>query len=243
MRIEKYLADMGFGSRKEVKQLITTGQVTLGGVTCRKVGTQVVPGQDEVQVAGQVVHYQRYYYYLLHKPQGIISATEDNQHRTVIDWLGEAYRHQDLFPVGRLDIDTTGLLLLTNNGQLAHQLLAPKKKVHKVYEATIQGLVDEQDIMAFETGLDLGDFVSQPAQLKVLSHDVDRQQSEVAVTIVEGKFHQVKRMFEAVGKRVVRLHRRQMGPLVLEDELPVGHWRELKPSEQKALEPFGYCAD
>ena len=126
MRIEKYLADTGWGSRKDIKQLLAQKIVTINDQVCSKGGTQVTPGSDRVAVGGQVVPYQRYHYYLLNKPAGILSATEDRHHQTVIDWLGEGCQHLDLFPVGRLDIDTTGLLLLTNNGQLAHQLLSPK---------------------------------------------------------------------------------------------------------------------
>ena len=183
MRIEKYLADTGWGSRKDIKQLLAQKIVTINDQVCSKGGTQVTPGSDHIAVGGQAVPYQRYHYYLLNKPAGILSATEDARHQTVIDWLGEGYQHLDLFPVGRLDIDTTGLLLLTNNGQLAHQLLSPKKKVDKTYTATIRGLVDQADIAAFEAGLDLGDFTSLPADLTVLSQDVDQGTSQIQVII------------------------------------------------------------
>ena len=190
-----------------------------------------------------MVPYQRYHYYLLNKPAGILSATEDRHHQTVIDWLGEGYQHLDLFPVGRLDIDTTGLLLLTNNGQLAHQLLSPKKKVDKTYTATIRGLVDQVDIAAFEAGLDLGDFTSLPAELTVLSQDMNQGTSQIQVIIQEGKFHQVKRMFQAVGKEVLTLHRLAMGPLRLDSDLALGQWRSLTEQEAQALEPYGYVAE
>ena len=240
MRIEKFLADMGYGSRKEVKQLLQSGFVWINGVPCRKAGSQVDPTQDEVQVGDTRVRYQKYAYYLLNKPEGIISATEDGYHQTVVDWMGEEYAHWELFPVGRLDIDTTGLLLMTNNGQLAHQLLSPKKKVSKLYQATIQGIVTQADVQQFADGLDLGDFVTLPAQLMILSVDEQRQQSQIQVEIWEGKFHQVKRMFEAVGKTVMQLHRLSMGPLQLDANLATGEWRELTTAEQKALEPYGF---
>ena len=239
MRIEKYLADTGWGSRKDIKQLLAQKIVTINDQVCSKGGTQVTPGSDRVAVGGQVVPYQRYHYYLLNKPAGILSATEDRHHQTVIDWLGEGCQHLDLFPVGRLDIDTTGLLLLTNNGQL----LSPKKKVDKTYTATIRGLVDQADIAAFEAGLDLGDFTSLPAELTVLSQDVDQGTSQIQVIIQEGKFHQVKRMFQAVGKEVLSLHRLAMGPLCLESDLALGQWRSLTEQEAQALEPYGYVAE
>ena len=243
MRIEKYLADTGWGSRKDIKQLLAQKIVTINDQVCSKGGTQVTPGSDRIAVGGQVVPYQRYHYYLLNKPAGILSATEDRHHQTVIDWLGEGYQHLDLFPVGRLDIDTTGLLLLTNNGQLAHQLLSPKKKVNKTYTATIRGLVDQADIAAFEAGLDLGDFTSLPAELTILRQDVDQGTSQIQVIIQEGKFHQVKRMFQAVGKEVLSLHRLAMGPLCLESDLALGQWRSLTEQEAQALEPYGYVAE
>lgn len=240
MRLDKLLAHTGFGTRKEVKQLITSGVVRINDDTCKKIGQVVNINSDQVTVMDQPVFYRKYYYYILNKPEGIISATEDNYHETVIDWLGPDYVYMELFPVGRLDIDTTGLLLLSNNGQLAHQLLSPKKKVSKRYEAEIEGIVTEEDIQAFAEGLDLEDFVSQPARLVIHSVDETANRSWIEVEIWEGKFHQVKRMFESVGKKVVTLHRRSMGPLVLEDDLDVGMWRDLTEEEITALIPFGY---
>lgn len=239
MRLDKLLVTTGFGSRKEVKALLKSGQVTLNEVICKKAETKVDVTSDCVVVAGQVVRYQQYHYYLLNKPQGVISATQDNYHRTVIDWLGEAYRHLELFPVGRLDIDTTGLLLLTNNGQLAHQLLSPKKKVSKRYRATIAGIVTLADVQQFAKGLDLGDFITQPAKLEILQTDEQQVTSIIEVTIMEGKFHQVKRMFQKVGKTVTSLHRVAMGPLVLDETLESGAWRALTEEELHLLAVFG----
>lgn len=240
MRLDKLLAHTGYGTRKEVKQLISSGVVRINDTICKKIGQPVKIETDVVTVMDQTVFYQKYYYYILNKPAGIISATEDNYHETVVDWLGPDYSHMELFPVGRLDIDTTGLLLLSNNGKLAHQLLSPKKEVSKRYEAEIEGIVTEEDIQAFATGLDLGDFIAQPAQLQIHSTNIETNHSLIEVEIWEGKFHQVKRMFEQVDKLVLTLKRRSMGPLVLEDELEEGTWRELTAEEQTALIPFGY---
>ncbi len=239
MRLDKFLAASGFGSRKEVKKLINQGSVTINETTAKKPNAQIDPYQDTIAYLGDPIHYQAYYYVLLNKPDGIISATEDREHETVIDWVALDYHHVDLFPVGRLDIDTTGLLLLTNNGQLSHQLLSPKKKVPKTYHALIDGIVTQDDIEAFDKGLNLGDFTTQPALLKIDEVDEEMNQTAIQVTIYEGKFHQVKRMFEAVGKTVLQLHRHSMGPLELDSELAIGEYRELTDREKQLLIPYG----
>lgn len=239
MRLDKLLAHTGYGTRKEVKQIITNGWVDINGQTVKKVGFQVDIENDVVTVDGQVVQYQKYHYYIMNKPEGIISATEDHYHETVIDWLGPDYAHLDLFPVGRLDIDTTGLLLLTNNGQLAHQLLSPKREVPKRYFAVVNGIVEEKDIDKFAKGLDLGDFVTQPSQLTILNVDEAKNQSRIEVVIHEGKFHQVKRMCEKINCEVIQLQRLSMGPLMLPDDLPIGEFRPLNEDERILLEDFG----
>ncbi|MGX7076247.1 pseudouridine synthase [Globicatella sanguinis] len=239
MRLDKLLAHTGYGTRKEVKQIITNGWVDINGQTVKKVGFQVDIENDVVTVDGQVVQYQKYHYYIMNKPEGIISATEDHYHETVIDWLGPDYAHLDLFPVGRLDIDTTGLLLLTNNGQLAHQLLSPKREVPKRYFAVVNGIVEEKDIDKFAKGLDLGDFVTQPSQLTILNVDEAKNQSRIEVVIHEGKFHQVKRMCEKINCEVIQLQRLSMGPLSLPDDLPIGEYRPLNEDEWTLLEDFG----
>ncbi|WPC08025.1 pseudouridine synthase [Globicatella sp. PHS-GS-PNBC-21-1553] len=239
MRLDKLLAHTGYGTRKEVKQIITNGWVDINGQTVKKVGFQVDIENDVVTVDGQVVQYQKYHYYIMNKPEGIISATEDHYHETVIDWLGPDYAHLDLFPVGRLDIDTTGLLLLTNNGQLAHQLLSPKREVPKRYFAVVNGIVEEKDIDKFAKGLDLGDFVTQPSQLMILNVDEAKNQSRIEVVIHEGKFHQVKRMCEKINCEVIQLQRLSMGPLILPDDLPIGEFRPLNEDEWTLLEDFG----
>ena len=239
MRLDKLLAHTGYGTRKEVKQIITNGWVDINGQTVKKVGFQVDIKNDVVTVDGQEVQYQKYHYYIMNKPEGIISATEDHYHETVIDWLGPDYAHLDLFPVGRLDIDTTGLLLLTNNGQLAHQLLSPKREIPKRYFAVVNGIVDEKDIDKFAKGLDLGDFVTQPSQLTILNVDEAKNQSRIEVVIHEGKFHQVKRMCEKINCEVIQLQRLSMGPLMLPDDLPIGEFRPLNEDERILLEDFG----
>lgn len=239
MRLDKLLAHTGYGTRKEVKQLITNGWVSVNGEPIKKVGFPVDPEQDMVMVDNQVVHYQKYHYLLMNKPEGIISATEDHYHETVIDWLGPDYAHLELFPVGRLDIDTTGLLLLTNNGQLAHQLLSPKRDVTKRYFAVVEGIVEEKDIEKFANGIDLGDFITLPSKLTILNVDENKNQSRIEVEIQEGKFHQVKRMCEKINCRVVQLHRLTMGPLELPDDLPIGEFRPLNEAEWTLLEDYG----
>ena len=239
MRLDKLLAHTGYGTRKEVKQIITNGWVDINGQTVKKVGFQVDIENDVVTVDGQVVQYQKYHYYIMNKPEGIIIATEDHYHETVIDWLGPDYAHLDLFPVGRLDIDTTGLLLLTNNGQLAHQLMSPKREVPKRYFAVVNGIVEEKDIDKFAKGLDLGDFVTQPSQLTILNVDEAKNQSRIEVVIHEGKFHQVKRMCEKINCEVIQLQRLSMGPLSLPDDLPIGEYRPLNEEEWTLLEDFG----
>lgn len=239
MRLDKLLAHTGYGTRKSVQKLLKEGVVTVNGKVAKKGSDKVDPKVDEVVIFDEMVHYQKYYYIMLNKPQGIISATEDAVHETVIDWLGPEFWHIDLFPVGRLDKDTTGLLLITNNGQLAHQLLSPRKKVTKRYQALVSGIVDEEDIQRFEEGLDLGDFITQPAKLTVVDVRQALEQTWIEVEIVEGKFHQVKRMFEAVDKEVLELHRLSMGPLVLDDELLEGDFRLLTPQEMEKLKPYG----
>jgi len=172
---------------------------------------------------------------MLNKPSGVVSATEDQAHQTVLDLLDEEAKRRDVFPVGRLDKDTEGLLLLTNNGQLAHQLLSPKKHVDKVYQAEIDGIMDSTDQEAFSDGIRLKDHHCQPALLEILTTDPEKNRSLVRITIKEGKFHQVKRMVLARGKEVVSLKRLSMGPLLLDNQLALGSYRMLTESEIAAL--------
>lgn len=239
MRLDKLLSHAGLGSRKDVRKIIVSGEISVNDEKIVKAGFNVNPKTDVVKYLDMTVNYQEYYYVMLNKPEGIISATEDKYYETVVDWVDLDYNHVNLFPVGRLDIDTTGLLLLTNNGQVAHQLLSPKKKVSKRYEAIIDGIVTHSDVEKFQKGLNLGDFISQPAELEILSLDHELSQSFIQVVITEGKFHQVKRMFEAVGKTVLQLKRIEMGPLKLDPNLELGDYRELTDNELKSLELYG----
>nr|WP_124058958.1 pseudouridine synthase [Vaginisenegalia massiliensis] len=239
MRLDKLLANSGFGSRKEVKKLLSDKAVIVNGVLIKDGSVKVNEKQDQVLVHGEPLRYQAYYYLLMNKAAGRLSATEDSHQPTVIDDLSLKLQNVGLFPVGRLDKDTTGLLLLTNNGNLAHQLLAPNKKVAKRYRALIQGVVSNDDVDAFAKGMDLGDFITQPAQLLILQVNPEKEQSWIEVEIHEGKFHQVKRMFHKVDKEVLSLERIQMGPLVLPTDLPRGHYRPLTPKEEENLVAFG----
>ena len=232
MRLDKLLAHCGVGSRKEVKQLIRKGHIQVNGHIIKKDDYQVNELEDTILLDNEEIHYRRFVYLMLNKPQGYISATMDQVHPTVIDLIA-GYEQYELFPVGRLDIDTVGLLLLTNDGQLAHHILSPKKHISKIYYAKINAKVNEQDVAAFKQGLDLGDFQAMPANLKILS--ANDEESEVEIEIFEGKFHQVKRMFEAVGKTVIYLKRIKMKHLILDPQLEEGQYRELTNDELENL--------
>ncbi|MGB7366588.1 16S rRNA pseudouridine(516) synthase, partial [Carnobacterium jeotgali] len=211
-------------------------EVTVNGLVEKDGKTHVNPETDKIEVSGEVIQYQEFMYFMLHKPQGVVSATTDHVHKTVIDLLQPQDQVMDPFPVGRLDKDTEGLLILTNDGTLAHNLLSPKKHVDKCYEAIIEGVVDEQDVQAFENGITLDDgFNCQSAKLEILSVDFEKESSVIQVTIHEGKFHQVKRMFEAVDKSVIYLKRLSMGSLQLDETLELGEYRQLTKEELASL--------
>ncbi len=235
MRLDKFLAKTGLGSRTEVRKLIRSGQVTVDGVVIKDGSFTLNPQAAKVTASGTELEYREYHYLMLNKPLGVISATEDKLHATVLELLPPTYQHLKLFPVGRLDKDTQGLLLLTDDGQLTHNLLAPKKHVPKTYLALVQGLVDKADQEAFAKGIPLSDFVTLPARLEILEAG---PQSQVEVTIYEGKFHQVKRMFHAVGKEVLALTRIRFGPLSLDAKLAPGDSRELTPEELTLLQEW-----
>ncbi|MBB6445758.1 pseudouridine synthase [Bacillus benzoevorans] len=233
MRIDKMLANLGYGSRKEVKKLLKDGAVTINERVVKDAKEQVDPNADHVTLYGEVIEYKEYIYLLMNKPPGVISATEDGYDETVIDLLEPEDVIFSPFPVGRLDKDTEGLLLLTNDGQLAHRLLSPKKHVPKTYFAVIDQEVTEDDVAAFRLGVTLDDgYVTKPGELKILKSGIT---SDIELTITEGKFHQVKRMFEAVGKRVIYLQRISMGPLQLDENLELGEYRELTEEEVNQL--------
>lgn len=236
-RLDKILAHTGHGTRREIKDLVKRGAVSVNGQRVKDSGLQVDPDNDDIRMNGEAVVYREYVYWMLHKPDGVISATEDTRDRTVLDLLKPKDRAPDLFPVGRLDKDTEGLLLLTNDGKLAHNLLSPKKHVPKTYYAEIDGMVDENDAEAFRQGVTLDDgYKTLPADLHII-HAADGA-STIELTIREGKFHQVKRMFLAVGKKVTYLKRISMGPLKLDPTLPKGQYRELTTTEREGLIEF-----
>ncbi|WP_283598105.1 pseudouridine synthase [Lactobacillus gallinarum] len=231
MRIDKFLANMNVGSRKEVHQLIKKGIVAINGQTI-KTPKEKVAETDEVTVNGEKIVYQKYHYFLMNKPKGVLSATEDRSQRTVISLLNLKDQYQGIVPVGRLDKNTTGLLLLTNDGQLNHELLAPNKHVAKVYRAKIAGVADEDTVKTFASGMTLGDGTKlKPAKLTVLKQDTEHDSSEIEIKIREGKYHQIKRMFGAVGMKVVELERISMGNLKLPEDLKRGNYIELSLDE------------
>ena len=232
IRLDKYLADMGIGTRTEVKKLIRQGKVKIGDTVVKSPEQKIDTAIQKVFCEGQEVGYEEYEYYMLNKPAGYVSATTDAKDKTVLDLITDKKR-KDLFPVGRLDKDTEGLLLITNDGDLAHRLLAPKKHVDKLYYAKVEGIVTEEDVRAFEEGVNIGeDEVTRPAVLEILKSD---EISEIHLTIQEGKFHQVKRMFGAVGKKVIYLKRLSMGTLQLDENLKLGEYRALTEEELEHL--------
>lgn len=232
IRLDKYLADMGVDSRTGIRQRIRQGQAAVNGETVYKADFRVDVERDSVSLQGVPVPYEEFQYFMLNKPQGVVTATRDRREKTVLELL-PALRRRDLSPVGRLDKDTEGLLLITNDGKLAHRLLSPKKHVKKEYFAVIDGHVGSADQQAFREGLDIGDEMpTLPAELFILEAGGI---SEVIVTIEEGRFHQIKRMFEALDKRVTYLKRISMGPLKLDETLKPGQYRHLAEEEQRAL--------
>lgn len=260
MRLDKYLAQAGMGTRSEVKKMIRFGRVFLNGVAAGKPEEKVFE-DSEVVVDGNVILWSEYEYFMLNKPAGAVSATQDSVDKTVVDLI-TCPHSKDLFPVGRLDKDTEGLLLLTNDGALAHELLSPRKHVEKTYFVRVAGCVSEQDKAVLENGMDIGDEKpTKPAKLQNISYfcgdrliqqagaqalsvemiEKDSQLSSVLaqtcleITITEGRYHQIKRMFEKVGKPVQYLKRLSMGSLVLDDSLAVGEFRELTKEEVEKL--------
>ena len=222
---------MNVGSRKEVHQLIKKGIVAINGQTI-KMPKEKVAETDEVTVNGEKIVYQKYHYFLMNKPKGVLSATEDRSQRTVISLLNLKDQYQGIVPVGRLDKDTTGLLLLTNDGQLNHELLAPNKHVDKIYRAKIAGVADDETVKTFASGMTLGDGTKlKPAELKILAQDEEHDSSEIEIKIREGKYHQIKRMFGAIGMKVVELERISMGNLKLPEDLKRGNYIELSLDE------------
>ena len=233
IRLDKFLADAQQGTRSEVKQLLKKGLVTVNGEIIKKSEHKIDPEHDRVCFGNQVISLQKEVYYMLNKPAGIISATEDRKERTVLDLFQAKDRRPELFPVGRLDKDTVGLLLITNDGALAHRLLSPRNHVDKTYLVHTDKAIPQEAIEAFEKGLDIGDEKNTlPARLELLPHPSLHQ---ALVTIHEGRFHQIKRMFHAIGCEVIYLKRISMGSLILDEDLPEGSYRPLSDEELRTL--------
>lgn len=240
MRLDKFLADVGIGSRSQVKILLKKGRITVDGQIEKNGRTQVDEHKQTITFDHQVLSYQAFYYYLLNKPKGVVSATKDNVFKTVVQLLSEKDYRADIFPVGRLDKDTEGLLLLTNDGALGHDLTQPRKHVEKAYLAIINGNVTDMTIKQFAAGLTFKNGeTARPGELSVNqvkeANTTTGFQSEVEVIIHEGKFHQVKRMFEAVDMRVLELKRIRMGHLRLDPTLALGEYRQLTAEELTLL--------
>lgn len=235
MRLDKFLVEMGVGSRSQIKEIAKKGRISVNGEVCKLSDYKIDEINDKVTVDGNEIGYTQIEYYMLNKPAGVISATEDKHTKTVLDLIDTKVRN-DLFPVGRLDKDTEGLLLITNDGDLCHRLLSPKKHVDKVYYADIEGIVTGEHIKQFADGLTLTDGTKVfPAVLEIVETNTNDGTSKILLTIHEGKFHQVKRMFEAVGCTVTYLKRLSMGPLKLDENLPIGSYRKLTEEEIKEL--------
>lgn len=234
LRLDKILSHMGYLSRSEVKKACKQGLISVNNKIVKDYGLQVDTTKDEIILNGEKVVYKEFIYIMLNKPDGYLSATYDKKDKIVLDLIDKKYLAFEPFPVGRLDKDTEGLLVLTNDGKLSHRILSPKKHIPKTYYAKIKGKVDEFDIKEFEKGVTLDDgYVTMPSTLKILKSD---EISEIELTIHEGKFHQVKRMFESVGKKVIYLKRISMGKLELDKNLALGEYRKLTEEEVKLLE-------
>jgi len=236
-RLDKIISNLGFGSRKEIKSAAKKGVIQVDGKIIKDSGFLVDPTTSVIKVNGEEIIYRKYIYLIMNKPDGVISATSDKKDETVIDLLEVEHQAFEPFPVGRLDKDTVGLLLLTNDGDLNHRLIAPKWHVDKVYYAKIDKKVTEEDIVAFKKGITLDDgYKCNEAKLKIISSSEDG--SEIELTIQEGKFHQVKRMFEAVNKNVTYLQRVSFGGLSLDSDLQEGEYRELTEEEVELLKSY-----
>ncbi len=250
LRLDKYLADAGRGTRSEVKLLIKYGRVRIGDRVVKRPEEKVDTDKDSVFVDGQPVCYSEFEYYMLNKPAGVVSAVTDKRDKTVVQLI-DTEKRRDLFPVGRLDKDTEGLVIITNDGKLANEMLSPKKHVEKTYYSIVRGTVTDDIILRFREGLDIGDDrITRPAELKLTdplicegaAGNLDNEAvagdiCHVEITITEGRFHQIKRMFQAVGMEVVYLKRLSMGGITLDETLPCGSWRRLSEEEIELLMP------
>lgn len=238
MRLDKFLSEMGIASRKETKEYAKKGRIKVNDAIVKSSDYNIDTDKDIVTFDGRTIAYEQFEYYMLNKPAGVVSATVDNNDRTVIDLI-DSERKKDLFPVGRLDKDTVGLLIITNDGELAHSLLSPVKHIDKKYFARVEGIITEEHIKRFKEGLKLKDgTLTKPAQLEIIKSGNDKSDniSEVEITICEGKYHQIKRMIACVGGKVIYLKRLSMGSLKLDENLREGEYRRLTEDEIKCLQ-------
>ena len=236
MRLDKFLANSGIGTRKEVKIILKKGKIKVNEKIVKDAKMQVDEIKDDVKIEGEKITYKPFVYIMMNKPSGVISATEDGKHKTVIDLLCEKYKNYKVFPVGRLDIDTEGLLLLTNDGVLAHNLLSPKKHVDKKYYVELKEPLTIEKKKILENGIKLEEnFVTKKAKIEIIDKDEDIEVNSVFITISEGKFHQVKRMFKFVENEVLYLKRGKMGKLLLPEDLKLGEYRELSEEEMNLI--------
>ena len=232
IRLDKFLKDMGIGTRKEVKEYIKKKLVKVNNEIIKKDDYKVDENNDIITFNDEIIKYEKYVYLMLNKPAGVVSATFDNKDKTVIDLIDE-YKHLNLFPFGRLDKDSEGLLIISNDGKLAHNLLSPKKHVNKTYYVDVEGIVNEEDILKFKEGITLDDsYLCKSSTLEIIESNAI---SKCYVTISEGKFHQVKRMFESVNKKVIYLKRITFGNIKLDNSLKLGEYRKLTEEEIKLL--------
>lgn len=248
MRLDKFLANSGIGTRKEVKIILKKGKITVNEKIVKDAKIQIDEIKDNVKIEGEKITYKPFVYIMMNKPSGVISATEDGKYKTVIDLLCEKYKNYKVFPVGRLDIDTEGLLLLTNDGVLAHNLLSPKKHVDKKYYVELKEPLTIEKKKILENGIKLEEnFVTKKAKIEIIDKDKVKDKNKnidiininkansVFITISEGKFHQVKRMFKFVENEVLYLKRVKMGKLLLPEDLKLGEYRELSEEEMNLI--------
>ena len=232
-RIDKIIASQGKYSRSEVKKLVKDGRVTLDGKTVKSSDVKADPHISDIAIDGKSIGYKKHLYLMLNKPQGVVSATEDTDHKTVIDLVPKHLKRDGLFPAGRLDGDTVGFVLITDDGDFAHKILSPKNHIMKTYHATLQRHITQDDIDAFKKGIELKDgTLCLEAQVRAL----DRDEPMAEIKICEGKYHQVKRMFAALGNKVVFLKRVKMGALALDESLEEGQCREITQEELELIQ-------
>lgn len=230
MRLDKYISDCGAASRSEVKRLVKKGAIGVNGSAAVRADMKIDEESDIVSINGERLAYRKFIYLMLNKPRGYVSAVEDKRYPTVAELVPEEYRHFNVFPAGRLDLDTEGLLILTNDGALCHEIISPKKNIYKRYFAVLDADADEGDVEAFRAGMEFKDFTAKSAKLEITDNP-----REVFIEISEGKFHQVKRMCERVGKNVVYLKRVAIGSLRLDESLALGETRIMTEEELKRL--------